>query len=165
MSERSQDTDESAMRSEIGKEMDRVSSIISKQLSDVIANSRWYSTLVVGEIAGIAKFAQTTHWWTFTVFILALISLFLSMIALIYSTVRAQELKYGIETTLAKLASSLPIIDFSGADTAKVREIREAVQNLFSAGENKSEALSLATFGLWSFLVGSIFGGLALLFG
>ncbi len=46
--------DIAALRRELAEEIDRVSSIISTQLGDVIANSRWYSTLVVGEIAGIA---------------------------------------------------------------------------------------------------------------
>jgi hypothetical protein len=155
---------EANLRNEVGKEMDRVSSIVSKQLGDVIANSRWYSTLVVGEIAGIAKFANSTHWWTTTFFVFSLLALFASIVALVYSTVRAQELKYSIETTLAKLASALPSISFDGAAPDKIQEIKEAVQHLFSAGEKDADPQDLSGFGLWAFLVGSVFGGLALVF-
>ncbi len=151
--------DIAALRRELAEEIDRVSSIISTQLGDVIANSRWYSTLVVGEIAGIAKFAASTHWWTTMFFLFSLLGLFVSIVCLVYSTVLAQASKYEVETKLAQLASCL-----GSVNSGNCSDIKNVVQLLYSVGEKNADPLALSRYGLWAFLIGSVFGGLALVF-
>src|SRR5687767_1652668 len=84
---------DTALRADLGHELERVSSTVSRQFADVIANARWFTTLVMAEIAGIVKFTETSHGWRFLHVGIALIVLGCAAGFLIAAIVWAQYVK------------------------------------------------------------------------
>ena len=50
---------QSTLRADISRELERISKTTSKQFEDIIGNARWFTTLVIAEVAGIANLAES----------------------------------------------------------------------------------------------------------
>src|SRR5436189_213085 len=89
--------EQATIRTDIGREVERIAKTSSKQFEDLIGNARWFTTLVIAEVAAIAKLAQTAHGAQFLVFLIAMLLLATSAAFLIFSITLAQSLKNSTE--------------------------------------------------------------------
>jgi hypothetical protein len=151
------------LRTEIGREIERMSSTISRQFADIIANARWFTTLVIAEVAGIVRFTETFHGARFIVMVIALLALALAAVSLIIAIVRAQYVKNYIETEATKLAMDLPTTDLSDATTEQVAGLLAALKKSLDSTNDETDAVVYSNVGLVAFLVGTIFAGAALI--
>jgi len=150
------------LRAQIGREIERMSSTVSRQFADIIANARWFATLVIAEVAGIVKFTETFHGFRFTVIVFALLLLALAAVFLIVAIVRAQSVKNYIETEATKLAMDLATVELSDATTEQVTGLLAALKKSLDSTNDETDAVKFSNVGLVAFLVGTIFAGAAL---
>lgn len=150
------------LRNQIGREIERMSSTISRQFADIIANARWFTTLVIAEVAGIVKFTETFHGFRFIVIVVALLILALAAVFLIIAIVQAQSVKNYIETEATKLAMDLATVDLSDATPAQVTGLLAELKKSLDSTNDKTDAVVYSNFGLAAFMVGTIFAGAAL---
>jgi len=150
------------MRADIGRELERMSSTISLQLADIITNARWFTTLVLAEIAGIVKFTETSHGWRFALVVGALLVLAVAAATLIFAIYRAQSVKNSIVTEITKLAMLLPTEDFTAAGPGYIKEFLADLQKILVVTDSQADPVLYSNVGLGVFLVGTILAGFAL---
>jgi len=129
---------------------------------DIIANARWFATLVIAEIAGIVKFAEAFHRWRFVVLVVALIILSLAAVALILAIVFAQLNNKRMETNITKLVLNIAATDFSDATNKEVSGLRDDIAKFLDATNNETDAVLFSNAGLVAFLFGTFLAGVAL---
>jgi len=149
-------------KTQIGEEIKRISTIIPAQFGDMMKNIQWYATLVVAEIAGIAKLTSLSQGSTFTFFLISIILLFIAIIALVYANIRAQEIKFNLEAGLAKLVAELDDEDFSKSGSNEVKGLKDIIKDIYDVA-GKSDTQIISRFDLFAFLFGTIFGGIGIL--
>ena len=149
-------------KNQIRDEINGINVIISSQFGDLMKNIQWYATLVVAEIAGVAKLTSISDGWAFAFFLIAIILLFSSICCLVYSNIRAQGIKFYIEKESTKLLSDLQFVDFTEVRENEIAEFRKSLKEVYEVMED-SDPQIITRFGLITFLIGTIIGGIGLL--
>ncbi|HEV7644071.1 MAG TPA: hypothetical protein VGO50_09040 [Pyrinomonadaceae bacterium] len=151
----------------IGQELERMSSTFSQKFSDIIGNARWFTTLVVGEVAGIVSFSEKYQGWQLVAVIIALIPLAFATICLIKAIVLAQKKKNFIESEMAERAFSITFLTVPGSksieDKAVFKGLNATLENVATAVKDAEKIVSLSNLGLWLFLGGTVLAGFALI--
>lgn len=153
-----------SIKTEFIEEIKRVASVISSQFGDITRNIQWYSTLVIAEIAGVAKLTSTATSWSFPFFIIALIFSFASIITLIYSNIKAQDIKLTLESNFTKLISNASKFDMDTPEMQlDTKSMQGDLQQFYDTAQ-QSDPQVFSRIGLFCFLIASIFGGLGIVF-
>ena len=156
---------QSTLRADISRELERISKTTSKQFEDIIGNARWFTTLVIAEVAGIANLAESAKRWQFGVVVVALSLLAISAGFLIASITLAQSLKNKTEKAVVSILVDLPVTDLSDAQPQEVGELLKTVKDSLAITDDDAEPQARSTVGLLLFLVGSFVAGIALFLG
>lgn len=159
---RNSPAEQATMRADIGREVERASKAVSNHLDGVVGNARWFTTLVLAEVAGISKFTETAVGRPFALVVISVSLLALSAFALIRSITKAQRLKAQVERATVGLLLDLPSKDLSDTTPQDISSVLSTVKTVLAVTEEDTEHQAHSTIGLWLFFVGSFFGGVAL---
>lgn len=151
---------EDADQDKTSETLQRVSATVSHQFDDIVANGRWFTTIVIAEIAGIVKFAETSHGGRFILIVIALILLALAAALLIGSIVWAQRTKATIETHIIQLVNLFSTYTPSAETSHNAHSVEAEV--LKATGPN-SRPVMLSSMGLGAFFFGTLLAGVELI--
>jgi Ca2+/Na+ antiporter len=153
---------QAAMQADISREVERVATTSARHLDDLIGNARWFATLVIAEVAALAKPAETAIGWRFVVVIIAVILLAASVAFLVFSIRLAQSVKDAIQTTTSTLLIRLPSVDFTNATQATQNSLLSDLVTVLERNGTNTEQQARLSSGLILFLVASIVAGIAI---
>ena len=153
---------QAAIRADVGREVERVSTTSAKHLDDLIGNARWFTTLAIAEIAGLWKFAEGASGWKLVVVDGAVLLLALSVGLCVFAIRLAQSVKNKVQTHTAGLLLALPTLDLSESTPADMTALLATLKEVLKATSDGTEQQARLALGLMLFLVGSIVAGIAL---
>src|SRR2546430_15014616 len=114
---------QAVIRADIGREVDRVATASARYLDDLIGNARWFSTLVVAEVAALAKAAESTKGGLFWALVIALVLLAASVALLILSIAHSQSVKNRVQALTTGLLVTLPAMNLTDATPERIAEL------------------------------------------
>ena len=146
----------------IGRETERVAATLAKHLDDLIGNARWFTTIVIAEVAGLSKVAATATHWKLAVVVLAVVGLAFSVLFLILSIYLAQSRKNKVQAAAAEVLVELAEVDLNEASSNAIRESLNALKAVLKGTGDDTEEQARLDVGLGLFFAGSVLAGLGL---
>ena len=151
---------QAVIRADIGREVDRVATTSARYLDDLIGNARWFSTLVVAEVAALSKAAESTKGGLFWALVIALILLAASVACLILSINLSQSVKNRVQAATTALLVTLPATNLADATPDRITELLISVKGIMENVAGETEQQGRLTGGLWLFFIGSVLAGI-----
>jgi len=150
------------IRADIGREADRVATASARHLDDLIGNARWFTTLVVAEVAALSKAAESTKGGLFWALVIAVVLLAASVASLILSMTLSQSVKNKFLAATTALLVTLPAVNLADATPSRITELLNELKGLMESVAGDTEQQARLTAGIWLFFIGSVLAGICL---